>query len=190
LRKIAHLGEPLLRRKAAPVLPELFGSAELDALVADMIDTMHDADGAGLAAPQVYVSKRVCVVEVAKNPRYPGLGDIPQSVFVNPIVEPLVPLEGGLRDEHAIEIYEGCLSVPGVRGKVRRPRKVRLTAKTPSGETVDSVWEGFRAAVIQHEVDHLDGVLFVDRADPKTLTFLKEYERHVPIEARYFDGGA
>jgi peptide deformylase len=85
-------------------------------------------------------------------------------------------------------MYEGCLSVTGIRGRVRRPRKVRVRALTRVGAPLDFVWEGVAAAVVQHECDHLDGVLFVDRADPKTLTFLREYERHVPLASRIVDG--
>jgi peptide deformylase len=87
-------------------------------------------------------------------------------------------------------MYEGCLSVQGLRGRVRRPRRVRVQGLDRAGRPLEFVWEGLRAAVIQHETDHLEGVLFVDRADPRTLTFLKEYGRYVPIEARIVDGGA
>ena len=91
-------------------------------------------------------------------------------------------------DHDAIFVYEGCLSVPGLRGRVRRPRKVRVQALDAEGAPVDSVWEGFRAAVVQHEVDHLNATLFVDRAEPRTLTYLREFERFVPPEGRVVDG--
>lgn len=191
IRKIAQLGEPVLRQPARPLRPEEINGAAMRALIADMVETMRDADGAGLAAPQVYEPLRLCVIELANNPRYPNLQPIPLSILINPIVTPLtrgVPAEPA--DEEAIWVYEGCLSVPGLRGRVRRPRKVRVQGLDAEGRALDFVWEGFRAAVVQHEVDHLNATLFVDRALPGTLTFLREYERHVPRESRVVDGGA
>lgn len=159
-------------------------------LIDDMIATMRDADGAGIAAPQVYEPLSICVIEVKANPRYPAFPEIPLMVLVNPIVEPdLVDPLGTLSDTDVIMIYEGCLSVPGLRGRVRRPRRVRVAAMDRHGEALAFEWEGVRAAVVQHEVDHLNGVLFVDRADPKTLSFSKELERHVPESVRIVDGG-
>ena len=180
IRKIAQLGHPVLRLRAQEVPPAEIGSARVQTLIEDMIDTMRDADGAGIAAPQVHESLRIAVIEVHANPRYPDFPNIPHTVLVNPIVEPLVPGAGPtLADEDAIEIFEGCLSVTGIRGRVRRPRKVRVRALDRQGQPLDEIWEGVSAAVVQHETDHLDGVLFVDRADPRTLAFLKEYERYV-----------
>jgi peptide deformylase len=109
-------------------------------------------------------------------------------VLVNPVVTTDVP-PGELDANDSVEMFEGCLSVPGVRGRVRRPRRVRVTAHDRHGNALDFTWEGVRAAIVQHELDHLDGVLFVDRADPRSLTFLREYERHVPIERRILDRG-
>jgi peptide deformylase len=149
---------------------------------------MRDADGAGLAAPQVYEPFRLAVIEVSNNPRYPMLESVPLTVLVNPIVTPEVPI-GELGASDSVEMFEGCLSVPGVRGRVRRPRRVRVTAHDRNGKPLEFTWEGVRAAIVQHELDHLDGVLFVDRADPRSLTFLREYERHVPIERRILDRG-
>ena len=189
IRKIAQLGEPVLRRKADLVDPREIGSERLQVLIDDMIETMHDADGAGLAAPQVYESLQLCVIEVGKNPRYPQFESIPLTVLVNPVVTPLVGSAGVLAPEDSFEMYEGCLSVPGMRGKVTRPRKVRVVALDRAGQALDFVWEGFRAVVVQHETDHLNGALYVDRVDPKTLTFLREYERHVPLAARVLDQG-
>jgi peptide deformylase len=148
---------------------------------------MRDADGAGIAAPQVYESVRICAIETQENPRYPEFPSIPLLILVNPVLEPLVDPSAS-RDEDAIVIYEGCLSVAGIRGRVRRPRKLRVRALTRDGAPLDFVWEGIPAAVVQHECDHLDGVLFVDRAEPRTLSFLREYERHVPRAARITDG--
>lgn len=189
IRKIAQMGEPVLRRKADLVDPNEIASPFIQTLIEDMIETMHDADGAGLAAPQVYESLQLCVIEVDKNPRYPQFEPIPLTVLINPIVTPLVGSDGVLSAEDSFQMYEGCLSVPGMRGQVVRPRKVRVQALDRSGNALDFVWESFRAVVVQHETDHLLGTLYVDRADPKTLTFLREYERFVPAAARIRDQG-
>jgi peptide deformylase len=186
IRKIAQLGEPVLRRAASPVPPAAIRSERVQSLIEDMIETMRDADGAGIAAPQVYESLRLCVIEVNANPRYPSFPRIPLLVLVNPIVEVVSP-DGASPD--TLSMYEGCLSVTGIRGKVTRPRRVRVQALDRNGNPLSFEWEGIPAAVVQHETDHLDGVLFVDRADPKTLTFLREYERHVPAEQRIVDAG-
>lgn len=190
IRKIAQMGEPVLRRRADEVPLDLIGSPALEALIDDMIETMHDADGAGLAAPQVYESLRVVVIEVGQNPRYPTFEPIPLTVLINPVVTPLGYDENGkLADEASIVMYEGCLSVAGVRGKVKRPRRVEVQALDRKGQPLSFTWEGVRAAVVQHETDHLNGVLYVDRADPRSLTFLREYERHVPLAERVMDRG-
>ena len=189
IRKIAQMGEPVLRRKADPIDPNEIGSPFIQTLIDDMIETMHDADGAGLAAPQVYESLQLCVIEVDQNPRYPQFEPIPLTVLINPIVTPLVGSGGVLTAEESFRMYEGCLSVPGMRGQVERPRKVRVQALDRAGSPLDFVWESFRAVVVQHETDHLLGTLYVDRADPKTLTFLREYERFVPPATRYVDRG-
>jgi len=188
IRKIAQLGEPLLRERSSPVSLDELRSERLQTLIDDMIETMRDADGAGLAAPQIYEPLRLAVIEVNDNPRYPMLPPVPLTVLVNPIVTPEVP-SGELGPSDSVEMFEGCLSVPGVRGRVRRPRRVRVTAHDRSGRPLEFTWEGVRAAIVQHELDHLDGVLFVDRADPRSLTFLREYERHVPVERRILDRG-
>lgn len=191
IRKIAQMGEPVLRRVARPLSVEELGSPAIQTLIDDMIDTMHDADGAGLAAPQVYESLQICVIEISRNPRYPDAVDIPLTVLVNPVVTPLVdsPLDA-LAPEDSIAMFEGCLSVTGLRGQVVRPRRVRVQALDRAGKPLDFVWEGVRATVVQHETDHLKGVLYVDRADTKSLTFLREYERYVPREERIVDRGA
>jgi peptide deformylase len=188
IRKIAQLGEPVLRLEARPLAREELLSPETQRFIDDMIDTMRDADGAGLAAPQVYESVQLVVIELASSRRYPGVESIPLLVLANPVVTPLVGQDGVFADQDAITVYEGCLSVTGMRGRVRRPRKVRVQALDRQGNPLDFVWEGFRAAVVQHEVDHLRGTLFVDRALPKSLTFLREYERYVAPEQRVQDG--
>lgn len=191
IRKIAQMGEPVLRRVARPLSVEELKSPAIQTLIDDMIDTMHDADGAGLAAPQVYESIQVCVIEISKNPRYPDALDIPLTVLVNPVITPQVesPLDD-LAEADSIAMFEGCLSVAGLRGQVVRPRRVRVQALDRRGSSLDFVWEGVRASVVQHETDHLKGVLYVDLADSKSLSFLREYERYVPREQRIVDRGA
>jgi peptide deformylase len=188
IRKIAQLGEPLLRQRSSEVPLAELHEPRLQSLIDDMIETMRDADGAGLAAPQVYEPIRLAVIEVNENPRYPTFPPVPLTVLVNPIVTADIA-PGELDPSDAVEMFEGCLSVPGVRGRVRRPRRVRVTAFDRHGKPLDFAWEGVRAAIVQHELDHLDGVLFVDRADPRSLTFLREYERYVPVERRILDRG-
>ncbi|HYO92881.1 MAG TPA: peptide deformylase [Polyangiaceae bacterium] len=188
IRKIAQLGEPVLRRPARELSADELSSSYVTRLIEDLIDTMRDADGAGLAAPQIYESVQLVVIEVRTNPRYPNVAPIPLTLLVNPRVTPLgLTTSGELPDEESISVYEGCLSVAGLRGRVRRPRRVRVEALDPSGAAVTFLWEGFRAAVVQHETDHLHGTLFVDRAPPQSLTFLREYERYVPPEQRVVD---
>ncbi len=185
------MGEPVLRRVARALSVEELKSPAIQTLIDDMIDTMHDADGAGLAAPQVYEPVQLCVIEISRNPRYPDAIDIPLTVLVNPVVTPAVASPAdALAPEDSIVMFEGCLSVTGMRGQVVRPRRVRVQALDRSGATLDFVWEGVRASVVQHETDHLNGVLYVDRADSKSLTFLREYERYVPREERIVDRGA
>jgi peptide deformylase len=146
------MGEPLLRSIAAPVTRF---DAELAALVADMDETMRHLSGAGLAAPQIGVSARVVIFELKDNPRYPHLTPVPYTVLVNPLVTPL----SAEQDEG----WEGCLSVPGMRGLVPRYRRVRYQGYDLQGAPIDRTVEGFHARVVQHEVDHLDGILFPQR---------------------------
>jgi len=146
------MGEPLLRQVAAPV--QRF-DRDLGALVADMNDTMRALSGAGIAAPQVGVSLRVVIFEVTVNPRYPGVSPIPYTVLVNPQLTPL--------GEEQEEGWEGCLSVPGLRGLVPRFRKLRYQGFDLEGAAIDRTVEGFHARVVQHEVDHLDGILYPQR---------------------------
>lgn len=171
VREIAKLGNPILRKQAKPVPPEEIGGEEIQSLIGDMIDTMREADGAGIAAPQLSVSKRIVVVEVRDNPRYPEAPRIPLQVFINPEIETLSEeLEPG---------WEGCLSVDNLRGIVSRPLKVRVRFLDRKGNREEITAEGFFARAIQHECDHLDGVLYVDRVkDTRTLTQLREFERY------------
>ena len=146
------MGEPLLHCVAAPVMRF---DAELQQLIADMDDTMRALDGAGLAAPQIGVSARVVIFELADNPRYPHIAPVPHTVLVNPLLTPI----GAEQDEG----WEGCLSVPGMRGLVPRYRRLRYRGFDQHGLPIDRTVEGFHARVVQHEVDHLDGILFPQR---------------------------
>jgi peptide deformylase len=150
VRPVLRMGHPLLGQVAAPVTA--FDTPELRALVADMDETMRALDGAGLAAPQIGESLRVVIFEVRGNPRYPDAEDVPYTVLVNPVLEPL--------DEELEEGWEGCLSVPGLRGLVPRYRRLRYRGCDVAGQPIDRTVEGFHARVVQHEVDHLDGVLY------------------------------
>lgn len=179
VRPIARLGHPHLRKQARTVLAHELGTPGLLALVDDMIETMRDASGAGLAAPQILDERRVVVIEVKENKRYPQFSPIELRVLVNPRLEVLVPPELA-----SVQIYEGCLSMPGLRGRVTRPARVQLNAQGLDGAPIDEIWEGVAAAILQHEVDHLEGVLFVDRAEPRSLTYLEEFDEFVPASAR------
>lgn len=153
VREILRMGHPVLLQQAAPVTA--FGTPELEALLVDLHDTMAAANGAGLAAPQIGVSLQVVVFGVRANPRYPEAAQVPYTVLCNPV---LTPLESG---EEALEDgWEGCLSVPGLRGLVPRHRRIRYQGYTAAGEPVDRTVDGFHARVVQHECDHLLGILY------------------------------
>jgi peptide deformylase len=187
IRKIARLGEPTLRKAALPISAEKLGSAWLQQLTADLVETMRDAEGAGLAAPQIYEPVQLCALEVKRNLRYPHFPEIPLTLLINPQLTPLTASYDVLLENESVTLYEGCLSIPGLRGRVTRPRSVRLSAITPDGKEINEVWTGVAAAILQHEVDHLHGCLFIDRADPLTLCFQQEYERYVPVDQRVID---
>ncbi len=169
--KVARLGHPILRKVAAPVSPEAILSPEVQRLIDDMIETMREYDGAGLAAPQVHVSKQITVYEVAENPRYPEADTIPLTVLINPRLTPLT--------EEMAEDWEGCLSVPDLRGRVPRYTRVRVEAYDRRGKKLQYVAEGFHARVVQHETDHLHGKVYLDRMRSlESLSFLREFVRY------------
>jgi len=169
--KVARLGHPILRRIAEPVPPEGVGAPDVQRLIDDMIETMEDHDGAGLAAPQVHVSRRIVIYGVRANPRYPDADEIPLTVVVNPVVTPLTQV----REDD----WEGCLSVPDLRGQVPRFSRVRVEAIGRDGRPIRFTAEGFHARVVQHECDHLDGVVYLDRMPSMaTLSFLPEFHRY------------
>ncbi|MBL8515592.1 MAG: peptide deformylase [Betaproteobacteria bacterium] len=150
VRPIMKMGEPVLFQKARPV--ERFDTPELHALLADMKDSMIAANGAGIAAPQIGVSLQVVIFEVRNNPRYPQAEPVPETVLINPVLEPL--------GDEMEEGWEGCLSVPGMRGLVPRHAKLRYRGFDQYGKRFERVVDGFHARVVQHECDHLMGVLY------------------------------
>jgi peptide deformylase len=150
IREVLRMGDPRLWQKSLPVAR--FGSPELRELLEDMRDTMAHLDGAGLAAPQIGVQLRVVIFGVKSNPRYPDVEEVPDTVLINPELTPL--------SEEMEEGWEGCLSVPGMRGWVPRFRRLRYKGFDESGKPFKREVEGFHARVVQHEVDHLDGVLY------------------------------
>lgn len=153
IRRVLKMGDPLLRQVAAPVAE--LNTPELHALIADMDETMRSLSGAGLAAPQIGESLRVVIFELRENPRYPNIAPVPYTVLINPRLTPLTPLEE--------EGWEGCLSVPGLRGLVPRYTQLRYEGFDAYGNVIDRTVQGFHARVVQHEVDHLDGILFPQR---------------------------
>ena len=150
IREVLRMGDPRLLEKSQPV--ESFGTPELGALLADMRDTMAHLNGAGLAAPQIGVGLRVVIFGVKSNPRYPHVEEVPDTVLINPELEPI----GGEMDED----WEGCLSVPGMRGMVPRHQRLRYAGFDEQGRRFERTVEGFHARVVQHECDHLEGILY------------------------------
>ncbi|HKP21385.1 MAG TPA: peptide deformylase [Thermoleophilaceae bacterium] len=170
-REIVEVGHPVLRERAREVSAEELASPEVQALIDDMIETMRSANGAGLAANQVGETVRVAVVEVRPgNPRYPYKPEVPLTVIVNPVIEPV--------DDDVEQVNEGCLSVPNLRGEVPRHMNVRVRYLDREGAEHAEVRRGLTAGTFQHELDHLNGVLFLDRvADPSTLTTWEQFDR-------------
>ena len=153
IREVLKMGDPRLLAVAAPVSG--FGTAELESLFIDMRDTMQDLNGAGLAAPQIGVGLRVVIFGFESNPRYPDAEAVPFTVLINPTLSAL--------GEDQDEGWEGCLSVPGMRGLVPRYRNLRYTGQDATGLPIDRTVSDFHARVVQHEVDHLDGILYPRR---------------------------
>lgn len=170
LRAITTIGNPVLRAKARPVSRAELGTPALESLIDDLVDTMHHANGAGIAAPQVGESIRVCTIHVQDNPRYPYKPNIPLTVLLNPVIEPI--------GEETFDNYEGCLSVPNLRGLVRRAVHVRVRAWDRTGRDLEFEARGLAACTYQHEVDHLDGTLFVDRVEDRgSLSTWADFDR-------------
>jgi peptide deformylase len=171
VRALTTVGDPILRLHAPEMSIEELRAPQTQELIDDLIDTRRAAGGAGLAANQIGELKRVAVVEVDERTRYPYKPLVPLTVIVNPVVEPL-------SDERLL-INEGCLSVPDLRGDVERHLRVRVQYFDRNGERCEQVAEGLTAGTFQHEIDHLDGVLFLDRVtDPRTFSTWAQFERH------------
>ena len=165
VRDVLRMGHPVLRERAKPV--QRFGTPELRALVQDMKDTMASRNGAGLAAPQIGVGERIVIFGVEKNPRYPDAEEVPFTVLVNPTIVMLT--------REVEEGWEGCLSVPGLRGLVPRYTRLRYAGFDEEGRPIEREAQGFHARVVQHECDHLDGILYPQRmTDMSKLGFIEE----------------
>jgi peptide deformylase len=164
VRRVLKMGDPLLYQKAAPV--EQFGTPQLEGLISDMFDTMAALEGAGLAAPQIGVCQRVVIFGFNSNPRYPEAEPVPTTILINPTIE--------LLGEETSEDWEGCLSVPGLRGRVARHTKIRYGGYDQAGSELDRTVSGFHARVVQHECDHLDGILYPMRLKDVRLMGFEE----------------
>jgi peptide deformylase len=174
---IAAVGEPILRQPTRELSREELASSEMQGFIDDLVATMHHAQGAGLAANQVFRGVRICAIEVGDNPRYPYKPKIPLTILVNPKLTPL--------SEERFDNYEGCLSVPDLRGVVSRFAELRVEAWDREGNPIDEVVKGITAGTYQHECDHLDGKLFLDRVDDSTtLTTWKGFSRYREADFR------
>ena len=171
-RRVLKMGDPRLNRVAQPI--EAFDSEELHALVRDLWDTMAARSGAGIAAPQIGVNLRLVVFAMQVNPRYPNADPVPETVLINPVLTPV--------DEAQEYGWEGCLSVPGMRGNVPRYKRLRYTGFDAHGNVIDREVDGFHARVVQHECDHLDGILY-----PMRVTDFKDFgfEDELSLANRY-----
>jgi peptide deformylase len=171
VREVVAIGDPVLRESSRELDLEEIASPEIQQLIDDLIETKRAAHGAGIAANQVGETVRVAIVEVEEgNPRYPYKPPEPLAVMINPTIEPL--------GEELIEINEGCLSVPDLRGSLERPLAIRIRYLNRQGIQHEEVKRGLTAGTFQHEVDHLNGVLFVDRADPRTFATWAQFDLH------------
>ena len=169
--KVTRLGHPVLRQVTKNISLKDLKTAAMQKFIDDMVETMKEYDGVGLAADQVFTSKQVAVLEVADNPRYPKKPKVPLTVLVNPKITPL--------SDEMEEDWEGCLSIPDLRGRVPRYKSIRVQALDRRGKALDFVANDFHARVIQHEFDHLNGKVYLDRMrDFSTLTFLQEFARY------------
>lgn len=160
VRTVLKMGDPVLLKVAEPV--QAFDTPELKELIVDMQDTMAALNGAGIAAPQIGVSSQVVIFGVGKNPRYPDAEEVPFTILVNPVITPLT--------DEKTEGWEGCLSVPGMRGLVPRYTRIRYQGRDHQGNPIDRTVDGFHAIVVQHEVDHLLGILY-----PMRITDMRKF---------------
>jgi peptide deformylase len=171
VREVVQIGDPVLRKASRDVAPGEISSSEIQQLIDDLIDTKRATHGAGIAANQVGEAVRVAIVEVEEgNPRYPYKPPVPLTVMINPVLEPV--------GDEVVEINEGCLSVPDLRGSLLRQLTVRVRFLDREGLEHEEVRRGLTAGTFQHEIDHLNGTLFVDRADPRTFATWQQFDRH------------
>lgn len=172
VRKIIRMGHPQLREVANDVAPEMIGSTALSTLVEDMVETLHDYGGIGLAAPQINEPLRLAIIDIPGGPsRYGDIEAVPLTVFINPVIT--------IEDPAAAGYWEGCLSIPGLRGYVERPQHVTVAYSDLNGAACSLTLKGFSATCLQHEFDHLNGRLYVDLiTDPSKLVFEEEYLRY------------
>jgi peptide deformylase len=171
VREVVAIGDPVLRERARELEPEEIASPEIQKLIDDLIETKRATHGAGIAANQVGEPLRVAIIDVEQgNPRYPYKPPVPLTVMINPTIEPL--------GEEMVEINEGCLSVPDLRGSLQRHLAIRVRYLDREGIEHEEVKRALTAGTFQHEVDHLEGVLFVDRADPRTFATWEQFDRY------------
>tara|TARA_Y100001968_G_C19424762_1_gene753712 strand:+ start:1246 stop:1779 length:534 start_codon:yes stop_codon:yes gene_type:complete len=171
IRNVLRIGHPVLRGCAEEVPCDWFGTQRLEQLIADLFDTKSAYSGAGLAAPQINEPWRIFVMGMGHNPRYPDASPLPERVIINPVIK-------SIGDESSSD-WEGCLSVPGLRGQVKRHRSVQLKWQDRKGDINSKDFHDFHARVVQHEKDHLDGVLFSDRLiSPLAFGFTEELQAH------------
>ena len=178
--KVARLGHPAIRTPAQAIDPAMIKLPEFQRLLDDMVDTMREYSGVGLAAPQVHLSIRLAVLEVSRHPRYPDMPQVPLTYLINPEVTIL--------DAATIDDWEGCLSIPEMRGVVPRYKELRVVALGRQAERLDFVARDFHARVIQHETDHLEGEVYLDRMpNLRSLSHLAEWQRFVlePAQQRH-----
>lgn len=169
--EVIKMGHPSLRKRALEVSLEEIKTPDFQEFVNDLIETMRDEKGVGIAAPQVGVLKRVFIMECLVNDRYPDRGAFELRAIVNPEIQVV--------SNNMVDSWEGCLSIPGIRGRAQRFESIKLTGRSATGEPISENLTGFEAIVAQHELDHLDGVLFLDRMENlQTLTFQEEYDKY------------
>jgi peptide deformylase len=172
IKPICRMGNPILRKRTEIITKEFFLSDSFDQLLRDMLDSMKHYGGIGIAAPQIGVDLQVAIIQLEESNRYGEEVNLPLTAFINPEIEILNPEEQGF--------WEGCLSVPGLRGFVERPKKIKVNYLDRKGNQQELVAEGFLATVLQHELDHLSGILYIDRIkDPKLLSYQEEFEQFI-----------
>ncbi len=172
IQPICRMGNPILRKKALPVPKDFLSSDRFGQLSQDLLDSMKHYGGIGIAAPQIGIDMQVAIIELQGMNRYGEEIDLPLTMFINPVISYLTQETQGF--------WEGCLSVPGLRGFVERPRKVKVNFMNSRGEQEEIVAEGFLATVLQHELDHLEGILYIDRVkDSRMLSYQEEFEEYL-----------